>query len=193
MIYKEIFGALAVIVGILGFYPYIRDVYKGKTKPHLFSWILWGILETTAFFATLSKGAGPGAWVLGFSALVVWFIAFKALTSGEKNIVLIDWIGFVGAILGITMWIVTKDPFASAIIITITDALAYVPTYRKGYQRPNEETLAEYVASFLKQGLGLVALNSYNLVTVLYPASLVVTNLTFTIMVWMRRKHLNIQ
>jgi drug/metabolite transporter superfamily protein YnfA len=190
MLYKEILGAVAVVVGLIGYAPYIRDVLRGTTKPHLFSWLLWGVIEITAFIAQVQKGAGPGSWVTAVSALFVCFIAYKAMMVGEKNITTLDWLGFAGAFLGIIAWIFTQNPTGAVIIITITDACAFIPTYRKGYQRPDEETITEFGTSSAKHAIGLLAIKSYNIATSLYPASLVLTNGVFTIMVWLRRKKL---
>ena len=188
--YKNILGVIAIVVGFIGYAPYLRDVFKGSTKPHFFSWFLWGILETTAFFAQIKKGGGAGSWVLGFSALVVFIIAFKALWSGERNITRLDWFGFVGASIGIIIWFYTKDPTGAVIVIALTDAMAFIPTYRKGFQHPNEETAFEYGMSALKYIFGFFALNTYNLATYLYPTTLILTNSVFVIMLLWRRKKL---
>jgi|GEM_PF-6430894 len=31
---------LAIILTFVGFYPYIKSILQGDTKPHLFSWIM---------------------------------------------------------------------------------------------------------------------------------------------------------
>lgn len=184
---KTLLAISGIIVGFIGYAPYLRDMFRGTTKPHFFSWFLWGILETMGFAAQLAKGGGAGAWVTGFSALVIYVIAAKAFFIKDKNITRSDWLCFAGAIAGIIAWQVTKDPTLSVIIITVTDALAFLPTYRKGFARPYEETLFEYVASSIKQTLGVLALSTYNIGTALYPASLIATNGIFALMVWLRR------
>jgi hypothetical protein len=35
-------GVIAVILTFAGYIPYLRDVFAGKTKPHIYSWFLWG-------------------------------------------------------------------------------------------------------------------------------------------------------
>tara|TARA_B100000745_G_C20058043_1_gene360921 strand:+ start:395 stop:511 length:117 start_codon:yes stop_codon:yes gene_type:complete len=34
---KEIIGVITVILGVVGYIPYLRDVLKGKTKPHVYT------------------------------------------------------------------------------------------------------------------------------------------------------------
>ncbi len=185
---KTVLGISAVVVGFIGYAPYLRDTFRGTTKPHFFSWFLWGILETIAFFAQMAEGAGIGAWVTGFSVIIVYTIAAKAFFNKNRYITRFDWMCFVGALLGIIIWPMTGSPAAAAVVVTITDAVAFLPTYRKGFERPYEETVEEYMASAIKYALGIAALATYTIGTTLYPASLVVTNVLFITMILLRRR-----
>ena len=94
--YQTILGVMAVVVGIIGYVPYYRDVLRGATKPHPFSWIGFALLLGITFFAQVATGAGPGAWVNGISALGVLGIAILALAKGERDITTLDWVCFGG-------------------------------------------------------------------------------------------------
>ena len=73
MIYdpKTILGLVAALVGFIGYVPYYRDVLRGLTKPHPFSWIGFSLMLGITFFAQEATGAGPGSWVTAISALGV--------------------------------------------------------------------------------------------------------------------------
>ncbi len=185
--YKTILGSVAVIVGMVGYFPYIRNVIKGTTKPHAFSWLIWGVLETVAFFAQIAKGADAGAWTTGFSAVIALGIAAAAFSKRENKITILDWVVLCGAILGITLWRVTSNPLLAVVCVTVADALGFVPTFRKAYNKPEEETLVEYVCSVLKWIIAVPALGALNLTTWLYPVSLIVSNGSFVIFSLIRR------
>src|SRR5258706_11686970 len=123
--YKVVLGVVAAALGFLGFLPYIRDIYRGTTKPHVLSWFLWGFLEIIAFAAQLKRGGGAGAWATGVSAVMVIFIALLALRSKDKGITAFDWIAFGGSILAIISWQLTHDPFLAIVLVTVSDALAF--------------------------------------------------------------------
>src|SRR5207253_1528641 len=106
--------------------PYFRDIIKRKTKPHAFSWFIWGLLTAIAFFAQLTKGGGAGAWVSGFTSLVLLSIAVLALIYGEKDTKIINWLSFIGALVGLILWGITKNPLSAIIIVTAIDTIAYV-------------------------------------------------------------------
>jgi len=187
---KTALGIFAILIGIYSYIPYIRDIFTGRTKPHAFTWFVWFLLTAIAFFAQLAGNGGAGAWVTGFTAAVALAITVAAFKVGRKNIVPLDWFFFVGSMVSLAVWAVTKDPVWSVILITTIDALAFVPTFRKSYHKPYEETAVTYSLSAIKFAVGLAALSTVTLTTALYPLSLVVTNALFVAMVVWRRKRL---
>lgn len=189
--YKIILGILAVVIGFMGYVPYLRDMLKGATKPHVFSWVVWAILEAIAFAAQISSHAGAGAWVTGASMLVAIFVALYAIQYHRSTIRSIDVVAFCGALIGIVLWKLTSNPLAAVILVTASDALAFAPTFRKSYYEPNTETLFEYGMASLKFIVALFALQSFVLTNWLYPASLILTNGAFVVMSLVRRKKLN--
>src|SRR3990167_9255905 len=124
-------GILATLIAIYAYIPYFRNIFRGKTKPHAFSWFVWFLLTAIAFFAQVSDNAGPGAWVTGFTAVICFVIFIFGLKRGEKDIVWIDWLSLVGALLALGLWAITNEPLLSVILITLIDALGFVPTFRK--------------------------------------------------------------
>jgi hypothetical protein len=188
--YKTILGVISVVIGFIGYIPYYRDILRRRTKPHPFSWIGFGLLLSISFFAQLVTGAGAGAWVTGISAVGVFGIAILSIYEGEKDITTFDWICFIGALLGIVLWRLTSNPLTAVIIVTIVDAIAFLPTYRKGYLKPQEETASLFAISVLKYAIGIAALATFNLTTVLFPLSLVITNGAFVSLLLLRRRKL---
>ena len=187
---KTFLGILAIVIGVYSYIPYFRDIFAGKTKPHAFSWFVWFLLTGIAFFAQASDGGGAGAWVTGFTALVAFAIFVAALRVGRKNIAPVDWFFLVGSLTSLGLWAVTKNPVGSIILITIIDMLAFIPTFRKSYHKPTEETAITYALSAMKFAVGLAALDTVSVTTALYPFSLVITNGLFVAMVlWRRRAH----
>lgn len=188
MDYKVILGIVAIIIGLVGYVPYFRNIFLRKTKPHAFSWLVWTILTWTAFFVQIFSGAGPGAWVTGFTGVLCTTVFFLSLKYGEKDIHRSDWLSLFGAGIAMLLWALAKQPFLSILVITIIDALGFFPTFRKSYSKPMEETVTTYAFQGIKFIPALFALETHTPTTVLYPAYLVFANLSFVAMVLMRRK-----
>ena len=187
---KTALGILATVMALVSYIPYFRDIFSGKTKPHAFSWLVWGSLTAIAFLGQVSEGGGPGAWVTGFTAFVSFFIFVAALRQGEKDIARVDWLSLLGAGFALVLWWATDEPLLAVILITCIDALGFFPTFRKSYHKPYQETASTFAISSLKFVVAILALDNLTLVTWLYPASLVLMNGLFVIMLLVRRKKL---
>lgn len=190
MEYRSILGVAATVVALISYIPYFRDIVAQKTKPHAFTWLIWGTLTGIAFVGQLFGHAGPGAWVTGFTAVVCLAIAAIASVGGQRNIVRADWIALVGAAVALLIWFVTRGPLLSVILITMIDNIGFIPTLRKSYDRPFEETMSTFALSGFKWVLGLCALERFTVVTALFPLSIVVASWLFVVMLIVRRKQL---
>lgn len=42
---KQVLGVIAILLALIAYIPYIRDVLRRKTKPHVYSWFIWGFLS----------------------------------------------------------------------------------------------------------------------------------------------------
>lgn len=188
MDYKNILGTVAVIVAFVSYIPYFRNIFAGKTKPHAFSWLVWCVLNAIAFAGQISDRGGAGAWAVGLTAAVMLVIFSLALTKGEKHITRSDWLCLIGAGLALVLWGITSEPLLSVILITVIDALGFIPTVRKSYHKPHQETLVTFLLSTVKYLLVVIALQNYSLVTALFPISLVVMNGLFVAMLLVRRR-----
>jgi hypothetical protein len=188
--YRDILGIAATVLALISYVPYFRDIVARKTRPHAFTWLIWGGLTAIAFVGQIVDRAGPGAWVTGFTALVCLVIAGIAAGDGERNITRIDWIALAGAGAALLAWFLTRGPLLSVILITIIDNLGFVPTLRKSYARPYEETMSTYVMSGAKWILGVIALEHFSVTTALFPLAIVIASWLFVIMLLVRRRQL---
>ncbi len=185
---KEALSTVAVIVAIVSYIPYIRDMIARKTRPSAITWCIWALLTGIAFFAQLSDGAGVGAVALGVTTVISVGIFLGSLRVGSRFIARVDWYFMIASLLALCAWWVTDGPLLSVILITIIDGFAYAPTVRKTYVDPYSETLITHFLSGIKFMLVIAALESYTVITVLYPLFLVFANCFFTALVLVRRR-----
>jgi hypothetical protein len=188
--HKFFFGLLASAIGLASAYPYLADVIRRQTKPHLFTWFVWGILTGIAFFAQVTRHAGAGSWITGITAVYCFVVVGFAIPYGEKDIRPMDWLCLGGAAAGLLLWAFTSDPLLAVVLVTIIDLVAFLPTLRKAYYKPQEETALFFFLSIWKFALGLVAVRSYSLTTCLFPAAVTVFNALFVTTLLVRRRTL---
>lgn len=186
---KQVVGIVAIVIALIGYIPYIRDMIAGKTKPHIFSWLVWGIQTLIGFIAQISDNAGPGAWPTGLTVFICFFIVAYGIRRGIKNITPLDWFAFSMGIGATIVWAVTKTPLYSVLLITAADIFGWVPTIRKTYTHPYSETLGSYILIGTKHVLSLFALQHISIITALYPFYLVLMNMFFIVFVITRRSY----
>lgn len=190
MAIKIIFGILAPLVAFISFFPYIKDVLAKKTTPHMYSWLIWAILQASATLAILrtnSFWSAFGVATLGVVSVIVFLLSFR---YGTKNITIFDTVCLLGAFVAIAFWVFADDVILSMILISIIDFIAFLPTYRKGYEEPYSETIFLYVCSALSNLFSLISITHYSIDSSLYVASLVITNIIFVAIVITRRNTL---
>jgi len=188
---KELIAGIATGIAIISYAPYIRDILLKKTKPHAFSWFVWSTLVVITLIAQIMGDAGPAAFVTGFTAVVCYFIFFISLKYSKLNIAKSDWVPLIMAGLAIVGWLISRSPVVAVIMVTLADILGFIPTLRKSYFHPWDETVSTYVLNVVKHFISLFALSTVSLTTALYPAYLVIANMVLVGFLMVRRKVLS--
>lgn len=185
---KEVLSAAAIALTFLSFWPYIRSIRRGESKPHVFSWLIWGVTTFIVFLAQLAAKGGAGAWPIGISALITFYIGYLAFRrKSDLTITTLDWVFLIMALASVPFWWLTNDPLWAVLILTTIDLLGFGPTFRKAYADPFSENLTMYVMIIFRNGLALAALEELNWTTATFPAAVAVGCLAFVGMVCLRR------
>ena len=101
---KEILGIIAVIMTFIAFLPYIRSIQRGETKPHVFSWVIWGLTTFVVFLGQMADGGGAGAWAIGVSGIITMYVAWLAYTKkADIQITQVDWTFFILALCALPL------------------------------------------------------------------------------------------
>jgi hypothetical protein len=146
-----------------------------------------GPFNRDRLLALLSGGAGGAVWVTGATAVVCVFITLAAFKSGTKDIKPLDCFMFAGGLAAIPLWIMTNNPLWSIVLITFIDLVAFYPTIRKSWRRPDEENSFMYGFNVPRHAITLAAINQYSVTTVLYSAFLLFMNAAVYVMLKARR------
>jgi hypothetical protein len=184
---KDIYGILGVAFLLGSAVPYIIACWKGRAKPHAFSWILWSLINAIVFAAQVTEHAGAGAWTTAATTVINAGISAYALKYGEKEFTRGDWICFLSALAALPLWVLTKNPLWSVILVSIIDTFGFFPTLRKSWNKPYQEVAMTFVFSGFGFSFALASLDNYALVNWLYPAVVLATNIIFILTLLYRR------
>ena len=186
---KSLSSAAAIVLTFALFYPYVRSILRGDTKPHVLSWIIWSIVTFTVCFAQLSDGAGIGAWPIGLSALITSYVALLSwMKSSDLSITPLDWACLLVALMAVPIWLVTSNPLWAVLILTVIDLVGFGPTVRKAYSRPHEERIWFFALGALRNVLAIAALEHYSATTVVFPAAVGIACLALAPFIALRRR-----
>lgn len=189
---KNILGYIATLLVFVSYIPYFRDILKGKTKPHPYTWFLWSFITLIAFGLQYVGGAGSGSFVTLAAAIMCMVVLL--LTIFQKNQIRIttkDTIFLILALIALGLWLIAKQPTLSAILITGTDLLAFLPTIRKSWNKPHTETVLFYFLETFRFSLAIIAIQKYSIITTLYPAVWLSVEFLFAIMLIFRRRQVS--
>lgn len=181
------FAIAAVILAAARYGTYFYTIYKGKTKPHAFSWFLWGAVTGVGTLAQFDLNAGPSAWALAFVSVTCLIIALISFFIGERDYTKSDWFALIACIFAIPIWQITQNPLTALFIIIIIDALTYWPTIRKSFNRPHTEPPISYGFAGMRYFLMLFAVPDPTWENLMYPFFLMITDWGFAVYVVIRR------
>ncbi len=187
--YKEIYSAAAITLTLMAYFPYIRSIILGKIKPHVFSWVIWGITTFVVFLAQLEDKGGLGAWPIGVSGIITLFVALLSyIKRADIAITKMDWIFFILALSSLPLWYLSSDPLWAVVILTTVDLFGFVPTIRKAYVEPYSESQSFFALFVIRNIVAIMALENYTVTTVLFPVAISLACLLLMVMVTYRRK-----
>lgn len=169
-------GIFSSLFGFIAYIPYFRDIFRGKTKPHAFTWLIFSVLTIIGFAAQIYDGAGAGAWITLVSAIACTLIFILSIKVGNWSYSRFDWLCLISSLAGIPLWILTETPLWSVILITGIDVIACLPTLRKAWNLPQEETPSSWLMNSLKFIPAVLALDNISVITALYPSCLILIN-----------------
>ena len=193
MPYKEFLSFIAIVLTFVSFYPYVRSIQKGETKPHYFSWIIWGLTTTLSSFTQLADDGGVGAYSVFVAGIICFYIAYLAYRQKRDYVIeMSDWIVFYVALGSLVVWYVTSTPLWTALILTMVDGIGFIPTFKKSYAYPWEEHIGFYLLVSVKNLFAIVAMENYSITTTLFLWVITLLGILFIFFLLWRRKILSV-
>ena len=183
-----IFGGISAAFGLIYIAPFLLAILQKTAKPHFISWLIWTFVMGTTFFAQLFSHAGAGSWNNGIGAIECLAICIYGFLHGEKNITRGDWISLILALTAIPLWIVTRDPFYSVVLVTLIDIVAYYPTIRKSWSKPHDEPAMAYIVGTFAQFFSILAIERFIPTNWIAPIATCAANLTLIFVLILRRR-----
>jgi len=173
---KTVFLILATVVTIGCVLPYARDILRGTTRPNIVSWITWSLLTGIATAAEIAAHEYVAAIFTGAAVLETATIVILGLKHGYVKYTNFDVVCQISAVIGIILWQVFNSPAIGVVASVTIDLVGALPTVRHSWLKPSEETWSTYALAALGGVFAILALASYNWVSLPYAVYVVVIN-----------------
>jgi uncharacterized membrane protein len=187
---KLFFGILSIIPAAIAYYIYFKHMLAGKTKPHAFSWLIWGLLAANGFFAQVGANAGIGAWTTGITSVASFAVFGFALHLGTTNATKSDKILLAMALLGLMLLPVIGSKEVALCITLAALVIGFFMTVRKAYHKPHEENATSFLLNTLKFAPAILALSNFSFLALAYPLVAVSGNAAVVLVIFLRSRRL---
>lgn len=186
---------VSAFISLSGAFVYIRDMFRGKSKPNLVTWGLWGFAPLIAFGAALSVDADNWSTVRifmsGFGPLLVFLAAF-VVRQGYWKLSKIDYACGTLSIVALLAWLVADSPVLAILLAAVADLFATLPTVFKAWKHPETETLYTYFVGLFTASIVIPAIPVWNIENAAFQIYLLAANTTLFFVVlrgyFLRRK-----
>lgn len=181
---------ISLSISAIGASLYIRDMFKGTTKPNLVSYAMWASAPLIGAGAALSGGADTWATSrILMSGLVpaAVFTTALCIRNGYWKLNTFDLICGGFSLVALIVWLYVGSPITAVLIAVLGDVAATIPTLIKGWKYPQTETGKTYILGLIASMLALPAIPTWDIVNASFQIYLVTANLALIFVVY--RKH----
>jgi hypothetical protein len=178
---------LSMLLGGAAFLPYLFGIHKDTTRPHPYTWLILGLTQATATAGLFAGHAGFIAYGFLGGTCMTAIIFLLSLRHARENVARGDTLILVAAIIAIAMWWILDHHRTAIFMVSIIDFLAYVPTMKKAWREPKSESALAWALFALSFLFALLALESYNLLTVPYLIAVLLADTIIATLIYARR------
>ncbi len=180
---------IGVLVTLVGYFFYFKNIFYGQTRPNLVSWFLWMLGPFLGVFFQLKAGAGLSVlpvFLAGFGPLVVIIVSLIKSNSIWKISTFDIFCGFL-SLLALVIYFTTRNLGISIVFAIASDFLAFIPTYIKGWRFPETETVTVYFTTIFSNILGLLIIKDWSFVIYSFGVYFIVANIVFILILYRKK------
>lgn len=185
---KTTFIVISSFLAIINILPYIRDVYRGKSKPRIVSWFTWSLLTAIASAASFSDKQYASAILTLLASLETMAVVVLGWRYGDRRLGVFDVSCQIAAAVGLVLWLIFNSPSIAIIATLSIDIVASLPTIKHAWQKPHEETAITFLLGSLAAVFTVMAATSYRITALAFPIYLIITNFIIALIIYTRVK-----
>jgi hypothetical protein len=183
---------LSIVIATLSYIPYIAGILRGKIKPHPITWLSWAIITLVLALVYLTNGGGYATYTTLYMAAICVIVFTLSIKSHVKiAIKKVDIACFVISMIALIIWWLGVWAALSVILLTAAQVFGFIPSIRKAYHRPNDESSYTWAVNSFRYVLMAVIVEVFTLTTLLNSLFWALAYGGAAVFLLIRRKQLN--
>ncbi len=178
-----IFGILSAICFTIAYFPYIYSVVKGQTKPHPFSWFLWGAIGVITLFFYIRVGAVETLPLAILGAVLPFIVFVLSLKYWKGTFSKFDYVVLFLSVASIVLYIIFHSASISLTTSILADMFAFLPTIRKTYLEPSSESLSSWIIFLCAYIFSVLAISKWTYGIAIFPCYLLFFGIIMCILI----------
>jgi len=164
---QQLLQTVAGLLIIIGYFPYIRAIFRRETRPSKSTWIVWTVLTWLTAAAMYKEGTlNAQITIIALGDLVVVALAFR---HGAPEWNRLDFGCLAGAALGICAWVWTNNPLFGIVIGLSVIVVGSIPTIVKTWNYPDQENPTSYALMVCSCVVTIIAIPAWTVANYAQP------------------------
>lgn len=157
---------ITIILLLIAYVPYWQGILKKVIHPHPLTWLSWAVVTLVLALVYLFNSGGLQTWISFILVINNIAIVVAGLILGQKiQITRMDILCFTISLVALIVWLAIDQPFWSVVIITISQLIAFIPTLRKAYGHPYDESALTFAVHGFRYALMILLVTTASFVT----------------------------
>lgn len=185
---KNIFLIASVALSLWGLVLGLKSILRGYFKPQRMSRFLFFLIFVLLFLTLLAQGDKNSIYV-AFIAMISTFLIFVlSIKKGMGGASKFDFLILAMALIALSAWVLSNNPFLGLVMTILAGILAYIPTILKAIKFPETEDWFFYSVYSLASFFSLISIEEFTLAKVIFPVYLILANSLLVTIIIVRLK-----
>lgn len=175
----EQFVFIGFLLSFLGILTYAKNIIWGNVRPNLISWSMWMLAPFIGVFLQWKAGAGLSmvpVFMAGFGPVIV-IITSLIKRSGFWKLTSFDLLCGFFSLMALSLYVLFHNLNISIIFAILSDALAFIPTFKKSWINPESESLHGYFWCIIGNTIGILVIKHWSFVIASFGIYMIIFNI----------------